>query len=85
MKDLCTISLLPALIEAGIDSFKIEGRMKDPAYAAGVTAIYRKYIDLYYRDKKHFRIEEEDQKLLSSLYIRTGTGEGYYQRINGRR
>lgn len=84
MKDLCTISLLPALIEAGIDSFKIEGRMKDPAYAAGVTAIYRKYIDLYYQDKKHFRIEEEDQKLLTSLYIRTGTGEGYYQRINGR-
>lgn len=84
MKDMCTIFLLPALIEAGIDSFKIEGRMKDPAYAAGVTAVYRKYIDLYYQDKEHFGIEKEDQRLLSSLYIRNGTGDGYYHRTNGR-
>ena len=48
LKDMCTISFLPKLIEAGISSFKIEGRMKKPEYAAGVTAIYRKYIDLYY-------------------------------------
>ena len=48
LKDMCTIDHIPALIEAGIDSFKIEGRMKKPEYAAGVTAIYRKYIDQYY-------------------------------------
>ncbi|MDE6064718.1 MAG: U32 family peptidase, partial [Lachnospiraceae bacterium] len=47
LKDLCSISFLPKLIAAGIDSFKIEGRMKKPEYTAGVTAIYRKYIDLY--------------------------------------
>lgn len=47
LKDMCTISYIPKLMEAGIDSFKIEGRMKKPEYAAGVTAIYRKYIDLY--------------------------------------
>ena len=47
MKDMCTLEDIGALIDAGIDSFKIEGRMKSPEYAAGVTAIYRKYIDLY--------------------------------------
>jgi len=45
LKDLCTIDILPELIDAGIDSFKIEGRMKKLEYAAGVTSIYRKYLD----------------------------------------
>ena len=52
LKDMCTIEYIPELLEAGIDSFKIEGRMKKPEYAAGVTAIYRKYIDRYYADSK---------------------------------
>ena len=46
-KDICTLRLLPELIDAGISSLKIEGRMKSPEYTAGVTAMYRKYIDLY--------------------------------------
>lgn len=84
MKDMCTIAMLPELIESGIDSFKIEGRMKKPAYAAGVTAIYRKYIDLYYEGKEKFQVSEEDMKLLKSLYIRSEIGDGYYKRHNGR-
>lgn len=84
MRDMCTITMLPELIEAGIDSFKIEGRMKKPAYAAGVTAIYRKYIDLYYRDKENFCVSKEDMDILKSLYIRSETGDGYYKRHNGR-
>jgi len=84
MKDMCTIELLPQLIEAGIDSFKIEGRMKNPAYAAGVTAVYRKYIDLYYQDKKHYQVAQKDKELLGSLYIRSETGEGYYRKRNGK-
>ena len=47
MRDMCVLEILPDLIDAGIDSFKIEGRMKSPHYAAGVTALYRKYIDYY--------------------------------------
>jgi putative protease len=39
MKDMCVLSILPDLIDAGVDSFKIEGRMKKPVYAAGVTAV----------------------------------------------
>lgn len=89
MKDMCTIELLPELIEAGIDSFKIEGRMKKPAYAAGVTAIYRKYIDLYYQQKAQgkqngYRVEAQDFEMLSALYIRSERSEGYYHQHNGR-
>ena len=84
MRDMCTVTMLPELIEAGIDSFKIEGRMKKPAYAAGVTAIYRKYIDLYYKDKENFRVAKEDLELLQKLYIRSEISDGYYKRHNGR-
>ena len=44
-KDLCAIEYLPYLIKAGVDSFKIEGRLKTPLYVATITRIYRKYID----------------------------------------
>lgn len=87
LKDMCTIERIPELIEAGIDSFKIEGRMKKPEYAAGATAIYRKYIDLYYEKKKGgetFEVEPEDLRALTSLYIRSERQEGYYFRQNGR-
>lgn len=84
MRDMCTISILPELIAAGIDSFKIEGRMKKPAYAAGVTAVYRKYIDLYYADNSNYVVSEEDIHMLKSLYIRSEIGDGYYKRHNGR-
>ena len=57
LKDLCTLQILPKLIDAGISSFKIEGRMKSPAYAAGVSAIYRKYIDLYFESSGHGNID----------------------------
>ena len=49
-KDLCMIGHIPDLCEAGIDSFKIEGRMKTALYVAGVTRAYRKAIDDWYRD-----------------------------------
>lgn len=85
LKDMCTLPFLPELIEAGIDSFKIEGRMKKPEYAAGVTALYRKYIDRYYADPSaEFRVEKEDMEHLKTLYIRSEIQDGYYHRHNGR-
>ncbi len=85
LKDMCSINLIPQLIEAGIDSFKIEGRMKRPEYAAGVTAIYRKYIDQAYKNKlKYISIEPEDREILTSLYIRSELQDGYYHRHNGK-
>jgi len=84
LKDMCTIDFLPRLIEAGIDSFKIEGRMKKPEYAAGVTAVYRKYIDLYYeKGKEGYKVLDQDRKMLESLYIRSEIENGYYFRKNG--
>lgn len=85
LKDLCTIELLPTLIEAGVDSLKIEGRMKKPEYAAGVTAVYRKYIDRYYaRPESRQKIAPQDWEVLSGLYIRSGIQEGYYNKHNGK-
>lgn len=85
LKDMCTISFLPKLIEAGIDSFKIEGRMKKPEYAAGVTAIYRKYIDMYYeKGEEGYAVDKEDLEQLSKLYIRSEIQDGYYYRHNGK-
>ncbi|WWR14498.1 U32 family peptidase [Lachnospiraceae bacterium JLR.KK008] len=85
LKDMCTIAFLPQLIEAGIDSFKIEGRMKKPEYAAGVTAIYRKYIDrCYAAPGAEYTVDQEDMERLRSLYIRSEIQEGYYHRHNGR-
>jgi putative protease len=51
-KDLCMIEHVPEMIDAGIDSFKIEGRMKTALYAATVTRTYRKAIDDYQKDPK---------------------------------
>lgn len=85
LKDMCTISCLPQLIGAGIDSFKIEGRMKKAEYAAGVTALYRKYIDLYYENgAETYKVSETDLDRLRSLYIRSEIQTGYYERHNGR-
>ena len=84
LKDMCTIENIPELIKAGIDSFKIEGRMKKPEYSAGVTSIYRKYIDKWYENPNAFTgIYSEDMKKLSSLYIRSEVQNGYYFRHNG--
>ncbi len=84
LKDMCTLEHLDALIEAGIDSFKIEGRMKKPEYAAGVTAIYRKYIDKKKRaPQKRIAIDNRDLEKLSKLYIRSQRQDGYYFKHNG--
>ncbi len=83
LKDMCTIEHIPELIGAGIDSFKIEGRMKKPEYAAGVTAIYRKYIDKYYAGED-CGVSRKDLDILGKLYIRSERQDGYYYRHNGK-
>lgn len=50
-KDLCMIEYIPELVKAGIDSFKIEGRMKTALYVASVTRTYRQAIDDYFTDE----------------------------------
>lgn len=84
LKDLCALPFLPDLLDAGIDSLKIEGRMKSPEYVAGVTAAYRKYIDLYEKRPDAYRVDPEDLKRLAQLYLRSEQSDGYYRRHNGR-
>lgn len=92
-KDLCTVSMIPDLIENGVDSFKIEGRMKKAEYAAGVVSVYRKYIDRYINAclrtdevtaKKDFKVTKEDMQHLYDFGNRSGFTDGYYKRHNGR-
>lgn len=84
LKDLCVLPLLPKLMESGIDSFKIEGRMKSPEYVAGVTAMYRKYMDLYESDPDGWQVEKKDLETLTHLYVRSELSSGYYEKHNGR-
>ncbi|MDD2957928.1 MAG: DUF3656 domain-containing protein [Lachnospiraceae bacterium] len=85
LKDICTLELLADMAQAGICSLKIEGRMKRAEYAAGVTAVYRKYLDQYViPGKKDYRVEEEDLQILMDLYNRGGFSKGYYQVYNGK-
>lgn len=92
-KDICTIEIIPELVEAGIDSFKIEGRMKRPEYAAGVTYAYRKYLDYYQTHGKDAFKEfannknpefKKDMDMLKDLYNRGGFSLGYYVAHNGK-
>lgn len=85
LKDICTLDIIPDLIEAGIDSFKIEGRMKRPEYVAGVTSIYRKYVDLYLKNpQKPYWVDDKDKEMLMDLFNRGGFHTGYYKQKNGR-
>ena len=86
LADMNTVEIIDKLIDAGIYSFKIEGRLKSPSYAAGVTSVYRKYIDYCLENPgKELVISDEDKNLLKTLYSRTSTGTGYYERVSSRK
>jgi putative protease len=77
-KDLNTSEILPELIKAGIDSFKIEGRMKRPEYVAGVVRIYRHLIDRFADDPNNYFLTEEEKENLEQLFNR-GFTTGYFK------
>ena len=58
-QDMSMVEYLPDLIEAGVDSFKIEGRMKSIHYVATVVNVYRKIIDTYFEDPENYKIDPE--------------------------
>ncbi len=74
-RDTCMIEYVPELIEAGINSFKIEGRMKSAYYAAVVTNTYKMAIDSYFSGK--YKYESEWSAELQSVTHRE-YGTGYY-------
>ena len=76
-KDLNMSEHIPALVEAGIDSFKIEGRMKRPEYVAGIVRVYRRLIDRYIQAPSRFRVTDEEKHTLLQLFNR-GFTNGYF-------
>lgn len=85
-KELCNLSYLPELIRAGVNSFKIEGRMKRPEYSAFVTSVYRHYVDRYQElgedgfrqwQQEHQAQWQDDRRKLAELYNREGFTSGY--------
>lgn len=83
LKDMNTLHILPEIIEAGVYSLKIEGRMKSPEYSSGVVSIYRKYLDMYLeKGIDGFKIDKNDDINLANLYTRSGSGTGYYKKYN---
>ncbi len=79
-KDMNTIEFLDELIEAGIDSFKIEGRKRSPEYIAKTVATYREAIDLYFKGELNTEAKKEMFDELSKVYNR-GFSAGFYHGI----
>ncbi|WP_024614566.1 U32 family peptidase [Clostridium sp. Ade.TY] len=63
-KDLCMIKHIPELVESGIYSFKIEGRMKSEFYVASVVKAYREAVDSYFEDPENYKFKEEWMDIL---------------------
>ena len=84
MKDLCSLTHVPKLMEAGIDSLKIEGRMKNVAYVASAVHAYKTIAE----DYQNNCYDEDKAKALSfdlaNIYNRGGFTDGYFFRHNGR-
>jgi len=76
-KDLCTIEFLDQLIEAGINSFKIEGRKRSPEYVAKTVKVYREAIDAYFENKLTIETKQKYLQELATVYNR-GFSRGFY-------
>lgn len=82
-KDLCMIEYVKELIEAGVSSFKIEGRVKTPYYVATVVRAYRMAIDEYYRDPENYRFNPIWMEELKKASYRDFTSGFYLDKPNG--
>ena len=76
-EDLCSIEFIDQVIEAGIDSFKIEGRKRSPEYASKAVSVYRKAVDLYFKKSLTTDIKRELLDQLGEVYNR-GFSTGFY-------
>ncbi len=81
MKDMCAINSLNALVDAGVTSFKIEGRMRQTDYVEGVTKTYRKYLDLICSGEHSKPDIKKDEQYLLELYDKGGF-TNYYDKHN---
>ena len=83
-KDLCGLEAIPDLIQAGVDSFKIEGRMKRPEYVAVCVRAYRRLLDAWYSGEFSNELIQKYQTEMAEVFNRGGFTKGYYQQKNGK-
>jgi len=76
-KDLMTLELLPDIINTGVASLKIEGRMKSPEYVAATVMVYRKYLDLAMSGYSQYKVDQQDLRILQQVFNRGGFTTGY--------
>ena len=77
---MALIEHIPELIEAGIDSFKIEGRARSPDYVATAVKVYREAIDLYQKDPENYQYNPKWMEELMKVFNR-GYDTGFYFNI----
>ncbi|SDY46693.1 putative protease [Proteiniborus ethanoligenes] len=82
-KDLCMIEHMPELIDAGVKSFKIEGRMKSPYYVATIVRSYRMAIDAYLADKANYSYDEKWLEEIKKASHRDHTTGFYFSKPSG--
>ena len=93
-KDLCTIDMLPQLVEAGVSSLKVEGRMKSPEYVSAVVGVYRQVLDRVLGESGRQDATHDERRVLAEAFSRgfteaylvgeTGNDMMSYQRPNNR-
>ncbi len=83
LKDLCGLEAVPGLIEAGVDSFKIEGRMKKAEYVAACVRAYRRTVDAWYEGEPSKNNIDKYRDEMAQVYNRGGFTKGYYHQKNG--
>lgn len=81
-KDLCMIDHIPELVESGITSFKIEGRVKSEYYVATVVKAYREEIDRYLQDPAHYQFNPESLNEVLKVSHRPYTNGFYFGRTD---
>ena len=79
-KDLCMLEHIPELVQAGISSVKIEGRMKSVFYVATIVSAYRRAIDAYYKDPENYEYDPEWMRELKKASHREFTTGFYFDR-----
>ena len=84
LKDMCLIDSIPNMADAGVYSYKIEGRMKRSEYCSIVVGIYRKYMDMYLSGEE-YKVSKEDYEILMNAGNRMGFSKGYYYMHNDKK
>lgn len=83
-KDLCGLEAVPDLIKAGVDSFKIEGRMKKPEYVAVCVKAYREIVDAWFEGRYLEQLIRHHKNEMAEVFNRGGFTKGYYYQKNGK-